>query len=191
MWVGVDIVGVDTVVGVDIVGRAVQGFRIARDLASIVDGVCTLQSVQHINANLCILHGPGRNVHHRYTRGTRVAQVLVGMFGLWSLSVSDQQEPRVAEVWTGGRAVLVPIRYGINRVSHTSYEVPVLYVYLLHIQMLQRYSSGAEHGVVVVPIIVVASIDTIQRWLQRERTTRWITAEYSQRASAIPESADP
>lgn len=110
MWVGVDIVGLDTIVGVDIVGRAVQGFRIARDLASVVDGVCTLQSVQHINANLCILHGPGRNVHHRYTRGTRVAQVLVGMFGLWSLSVSDQQEPRVAEVWTGGRAVLVPIR---------------------------------------------------------------------------------
>lgn len=138
MWVGVDIVGLDTVVGVDVVGRAVQGFRIARELASIVDGVCTLRSVQYINANLCILHGPGRNVHHRYTRGTRVAQVLVGMFGLWSLSVSDQQEPRVAEVWTGGRAVLVPIRYGINHVSHTSYDVPVLYVYLLHIQMLQR-----------------------------------------------------
>lgn len=118
MWVGVDIVGLDTV-GVDVVGRAVQGFRIARELASMVDVVCSLQRVQHINANLCILHGPGRNVHHRYTRGARVAQVLVGMFGLWSLSVSDQHEPRVAEVWTGGRAVLVPIRYGINDVSHT------------------------------------------------------------------------
>lgn len=124
VWVGVDIVVLDSIVGVDIVDRAVRGFRIARDLASIVDGVCSLQSVQHINANLCILHGPGRNVHHRYTRGARVAQVLVGMFGLWSLSVTDQHEPRVAEVWTGGRAVLV------HDVSHTSYCM--MYVYLLH-----------------------------------------------------------